>query len=134
MKGSLPKKPLKGYNKEWCRLQDVNKRSWPQTMFLHIGEGLLVKKSDVVAILDAVKIMAEDKNQSFFEGSLGEKRHIGHQVKSLVLVKNRADQSSTMLLMSGIASTTLQKRFHGTIQEMMEIESREMNGKPTKQL
>lgn len=103
-------------------------------MFLHIGEGLMVKKEDIVAILDAGKIMAEDKNQSFFEGFLGDKNHIGHQVKSLILVKDGSDKSSTMLLMSGIASTTLQKRFHGTIQEMMEIELREMNGKPTKQL
>ncbi len=110
-----------------------NKGVGHQTMFLHIGEGLMVKKSDVVAILDARKIMDDDKNQSFFEGLLGEKLNIGNQVKSFILVKEGPVDSS-MLLMSGIASTTLQKRFHGNIEEMMEIEAREMNGKPTKQL
>lgn len=103
-------------------------------MFLHIGAGLLVKKTDVIAILDARKIMDEDKNRSFFEGLLGEKLNIGNQVKSFILVNDEKNKSSTMLLMSGIASTTLQKRFHGNIEEIMEIEVREMNGKPTKQL
>ncbi len=103
-------------------------------MFLHIGEGLLVKKTDVIAILDARKIMVENKNQSFFEGLLGEKLNIGNQVKSFILVNDGKNKDSTMLLMSCIASTTLQKRFHGTMEEMMEIEVREINGKPTKQL
>jgi len=103
-------------------------------MFLHIGEGLLVKKKDIIAILDARKIMDDEKNQSFFEGLMGEKPNIGERVKSFILVDNGPDPSSNMILMSGIASTTLQKRFHGNIEEMMKIELREINGKPTKQL
>ena len=98
-------------------------------MFLHIGEGLLVKKTDIIAILDARKMIADEKNQSFFEGLMGEKPNNGSRVKSFILVDDGLDPSSTMILMSGIASTTLKKRFHGTIEEMMEIESREMNGK-----
>lgn len=103
-------------------------------MFLHIGEGLLVKKTDIITILDARKMMSDEKNQLFFEGLMGEKTNVPGQVKSFILVEDGKDQASTMLLMSGITSTTLQKRFHGNINEMMEIEAREIDGKQTKQL
>ncbi len=103
-------------------------------MFLHIGEGIMVNKKDIIAILDVEKITNDGRNQLFLDNILGEAAHINEEVKSLIVVNKGTSESATMVFMSAISTTTLQKRFHGTIEAMMDIEAREINGKTTEQL
>lgn len=118
-------------------------------MYLHIGEGLLVKKSEVIAILDARHILAAENSQAFFDTFSGDYSLQENHVKSFVMVdapKSLHEKSrrrlhrrgktngKPLILVSAIASTTLQKRFHGKNEEMMDIELRETHGKSTKQL
>lgn len=114
-------------------------------MFLHIGEGLLVKKKDIIAILDARKMGAAENSPLFFEAIKGHQLQKNHPIKSFVVVekpqtgqarrsvhkragRERRKGKQPLVLFSTIASTTLQKRFHQQQVEMMDIESREMNG------
>ena len=108
-------------------------------MFLHIGDGLLVKKSDIIAILDARQLMADENPQLFFD--VLPKKSSNHSIKSLVLLdqetmtegrkvrrkrqQRKKDPSGTLVMVSTIAAATLQKRFHNHLAEMMETESRE---------
>lgn len=103
-------------------------------MFLNIGEGLLVKKKDIIAIFDARKAMEEKANHPFFQQHPGTVKGIDQKVKSFVMVDNTSGETIVLVLRSGIASATLMKRFHESLDMTMDIESREMNGKPTKQL
>ncbi|MEN1760069.1 hypothetical protein [Anoxynatronum sibiricum] len=122
-------------------------------MYLHIGEGLLVKKSEVIAILDARQIMDAENSQVFFDTFSGDHSLHENNIKSFVMVdapkgqtksnrrrlqkkeqKRDHQKSKPLILVSAIASTTLQKRFHSKNEEMMDIELRETHGKQTKQL
>jgi len=119
-------------------------------MYLHIGEGLLVRKKEIITILDARKMVAAENSQLFFDAFPVNHQQKDHLVKSFVMVeilpkrrkrrrmkeceKKREKRKETLVLVSTIASTTLQKRFHGQREEMMDIEAREIHGKPTKQL
>jgi hypothetical protein len=120
-------------------------------MYLHIGEGLLVRKRDIIMILDARKMVAAENSQFFFEAFPGEHHPQWNGIKSLVIVddavsktrkkaakrkgrKKSVKDQAPLVLVSAIATGTLKKRFQGTIEAVMEIESGEIDGKPTKQL
>jgi hypothetical protein len=120
-------------------------------MYLHIGEGLLVRKKDIIMILDARKMVAAENSQLFFDAFPGEHHPQRDTIKSFVMVdpvpatvkkkaakrssrRKRMNHQKPLVLVSTIATNTLQKRFLGKIEAVVEIESGEIHGKPTKQL
>ena len=94
-------------------------------MYLHIGDGIMVKKAEVIAILDARKILAARYSQVFFDAFRAGDR-TANPVKSFILVtstdrhhaqrrrRNRetSHHKKVTVMVSAIASTTLEKRFH----------------------
>ena len=119
-----------------------------KAMYLHIGEGLLVRKKDIIMILDARKMVAAENSQLFFEAFPGEKHPQRNPIKSFVMVdtspatikkkavkrrsrRKRLNDQTPLVLVSTIATNTLQKRFQAKIEAVMEIESGEIHGKST---
>ncbi len=103
-------------------------------MYVHIGEGILVKKNEVIAILDARKAVAAEDSPLFFEAFEGCKLQQDHPVKSRKK-KGRKQPYTTqekrarepLVLFSAIATTTLQKRFHREQAFIKAMESREID-------
>ena len=107
-------------------------------MYLHIGEGIMVRKSDVITILDARKSQS-DRNSPLFFGAFQNEHQTTESIKSFVLIDspvakkglgrrrgrfNHPDKHQPIVLVSAIASTTLQKRFNDGSKYLSETESR----------
>jgi len=98
----------------------------------------MVRKREVIAILDARKILAGQNSQVFFDtfraadnqGTASSREE--NPIKSFVLIDacqeggngrrqhwqaKRKRQNQSMVLVSSIASATLKKRFHGDMEE-----------------
>jgi len=75
-------------------------------VYVHIGEDVVVRTGEVVAILDARLLRASEVNQQFFERAAAAGRVLGHKLASArsVVVTTHG------LYPSSISTTTLARR------------------------
>jgi hypothetical protein len=113
------------------------KKGVEKKVYLHIGEGIMVRKSEVITILDARKIQSARNSHLFFGAFQNEHSRTTESIKSFVLIDppvkkndrgrrrfNHLDKRQPIVLVSAIASTTLQKRFNDSSKYLSETESR----------
>ena len=99
----------------------------------------MVRKSEVITILDARKFQPDRKSHLFFGAFQKEHVQKTEPIKSFVLIDSPIEKTGRrrrrgrfnhmyrrqpIVLVSAIASTTLQKRFNNTSKYLSETESR----------
>lgn len=80
-------------------------------MYLHIGEEVMVRASNIIAILDR-RLLKTDWQSSLPKGAAQSIRNISkHDVKSVVITEE-------IIFLSPLASTTLKKRIDTSLEEL----------------